>query len=821
MWQQFASDVRYSARALRNARLLTIATVVTLGIGIGLLTAIFSIVNAAVLRPLPYDDARRLVAVTEADPRDRSRFSSMAPAAFMAVRDQNRSFSTVAAYEPRSLNVVVANSTVPLSGADVTANLFSTLRVVPARGRLFSADEANADARVLLISHEFWATRLGANETIVGTTARVDGTPYTIIGVLPAGFNFPNRQHFWRPLVLRPEGTDWMERSVEVVARLRDGVAFAAARSEVATIGAVFAREHPSTREGWSMQLRSEMLERRAIPGPLPWMVLAAGLFMLLIACANVATMLLARAAARRAEMAVRAALGANRWRLVSQHLTETLLLALAGGVAGVLIAMWTLDVAQAILPLGNMPSWLDFSIDWRVLLFTLGVALLALIAVGVGPALVATRVRLSDPLKIGSFGETASRKELRASRVLVVVEVAAAFILFAGSALMVRSAGALRNFDFGIDAAHVLSARPWLSTSQYATAARRDAYFAEAVNRVGHLPGIRAVAVAGEGVDSIRGAAWMPDSSGTMRERYSITPRGGEQTAWTYPDAASVRWRVVSGTYFAAVGLSPRRGHTFNAQDREGAARVAVVSERVAERLWPNVDPVGRQFRLGGSGEWITVVGVVPNVHVIAGGGLGVSGRFESTIYLPSTQATTHYGAVLVRTVGDPVAAIDGIRRVMAEIDRDQSISRIERLSDSLGSAASTTRWLGMMFAAIAIGALVLASIGLYGVIAYSVARRTREIGVRMALGADARTLRRTVMAQALRLTTLGLLIGMGGAWGLVGLMRSFLYGVTAYDPSTYLAAALLFLVVSALASLVPARRATQVDPLIALRAQ
>jgi putative ABC transport system permease protein len=816
MFHELKNDVRYAARALKNARLVSITTVVTVGIGVGLLTAIFSIVNAAVLRPLPYDGARRLVALTETMPRARSSFSLMSASAFAAVRERSRSFAALAAYTSLSLSVVADGDAESLSGADVTPSLFPLLRVSPVRGRVFTADDA--DAPVLLISHEFWTTRFGQSEAAIGSTMRVDGSPYSIIGVMPPGFNFPTRQHFWRALTLRPGEDDALEPTLGVAARLGEGVAIETARAEVASIGVSFARDHPGVREGWSMLVRSELLERRAIPGPLPWMAVTAGLFTLLIACANVATVLLARAASRRSDMAIRAALGASRRRLVAQQLTETLLLALAGGVAGLFVAMWTLDIAYGLLPTQSMPSWLDFSIDWHVLSFTLAVSVLTLLAVGLGPALVATRVNLSDPLTRSVAGDTGSRQELRMSRLLVVVEVATAFVLFAGSALMLRSARSAAAFDVGIDAEQVLSVRPLLSRARYATAIRRDEYVAAAVERLQRLPGAHAVATRGD-LDSLRGAAWTSDSAGAWRDRASIATPGTE-AALTFQEGASIRRYVVSSSYFDVVGLRTKRGRVFGPFDSERTLRVAIVSEQVANRLWPNVDPVGRQLRFGGSTELITVVGVVPNVRLIVGGPRGMSGRPESAIYLPATQASTSYATILMRAA-DPLATVGDVRRALRTIDPDQSIGRIERLSDNLRSAATATQWIAIAFAAMATGALLLAATGLYGVIAYFVVRRTREIGVRMALGADARTLRRSVVWQALSLTGAGVGIGIVGTLALVRLMGSFLYGVSSYDPVTYGLVAILFTALGIGASLVPAHRATRVDPLIALRAQ
>ena len=818
MIHDIASDVRYAARTLRNARVVSTATVLTLGLGIGLLTAVFSIVNAAIIRPLPYDNAHRLVALGEDHPREYSTYSVMSPAAFEAVHERNRSFDAVAAYQVRSANIALGAATGAdrITGVHVTADLFRVLRVRPFRGRVFTADEATEDAKVIVISYELWTTRLGTSDSVIGSTARIDGMAHTIVGVMGPGFNFPMREHYWRPLVWRAGSPEWLERSVAVAGRLRDGVTLEGARADVATIGASLARAHPATQEGWSLALRSEIIERRAIPGPLQWMVMGAGAFLMLIACANVTTVLLARAAGRRAEMAVRAALGASRARLVRQHITETMLLAVAGGVAGVVFATWMLDIAWAAVPTQNMPSWLDFGIDWRVLAFTTGISIVALLAVGVGPALTATRVQLSDSLKLGAAGETGSRRELRASRVLVIVEVAAAFVLFAGSALMLESFRSLQRIDFGLQAERVLVARPWLSASSYPTAERRATYFEAALDRVRRVPGIGPAAVRGD-LDSLRGAAWTTDS---FLPRAILVPLGGSQPDPSPRANAGVGRYVVTPEYFDAVKLPIVRGRVFTTRDDSGSTRVAVVGALVADRLWPNADAIGRQFRLAASGEWVTVVGVVGNVRLMIGGARGTRTRLQPAVYFPASQATSR-NEQLVMHAADPTAVATVVARALLTVDPDQSLGRVSRLSDEMGSPRQQTLWIGVVFSVIAAGALVLASIGLCGVIAYSVARRTREIGVRMALGADARRLRWAVVRQGLRLTAIGLAIGVPVAWALARVTGAFLEGGSASLPGVYGLVAGVFLVFGAAASAVPARRATRVDPLVALRAQ
>ena len=817
MIHDIGNDVRYAFRTLSNARVASLTTVMTLGIGIGLLTAVFSIVNAAVLRPLPYESSTRLVALGEDHPRAYPQHSRVSPAVFDAVRNGARSLSGVEAYETANGNVVLGpgQSADQLSGVNVTPGIFAVLGVPPFRGRLFTPDETTAGSNVLVISHELWASRLGANERVIGSTARVDGVPHTIVGVMPPGFNFPERDHYWRPLVMRSNSPERLERSLSVVARLRDGVDLASARAEIATIGAALARAYPTTQSGWSLVVRPDAIERRPVPAPIQWMILVAGTFLMLIACANVTTVLLARAAARRPEMAVRAALGGSRQRLIRQQLTETLILALAGGFTGLLLATWMLDLAWASVPTQNIPSWIDLGVDWRVLAFTSAASFVALLAVGIGPALTATRVRLSDPLKLGSSGDTASRRELRASRVLVVVEVAAAFVLFAGSALMLDSFRSMQHVDFGIEADRVLIARPSLSPNAYSTEARRRSYFDLAMHRVQQVPGVTSVATRGM-LDSLRGAAWSTDS---LLARATIVPLGGrqqEQSLRTY----DVDRSVVTPEYFTAVKLPLVRGRLFTAQDDSGSARVAVISARLAERLWPNVAATGRQFRFAASAEWVTVVGVVGDVRRISGGNRGTRTVIQPTVYFPAAQATSRYDALVVQAA-DPIGVASTVGQALRAVDPDQSIGRLRRLSDEMESPNLGTLWLGAVFAAIAMGALILASIGLYGVIAYSVTRRTREIGVRMALGADARSLHRTVVAQALRLTAIGLGIGAIGAWALVRVTGTFLGGEGGSLVAASAVVALVFVVCGAAASAVPARRATRVDPLVALRAQ
>jgi putative ABC transport system permease protein len=740
----------------------------------------------------------------------------MSPAAYDALRARSRSFEQLAAYQTSYANVAFgADASDPIPGVDASPDLFAVLRIRPHRGRLFSADEAIAGSNVLLISHELWTTRLGGGENVIGSAARVNGVLHTIIGVLPPRFNFPERNHYWKPLVSHSNSPGSLERSLSVAARLRDGSEFASARAEVATIGAAFAREHPATQERWSFTLRPDVIERRSIPGPVQWMMLTAGVFLMLIACANVTTVLLARAATRRSEMAVRAALGASRGRLVRQHLAETLLIALAGGMVGVFLATWMLDLAWALLPTQRFPSWIDLGVDWRVLAFTSAAAFVALLAVGIGPALAATRVQLSDALKLGAPGDTGSRRELRTSRVLVVAEVAAAFVLFAGSALMLDSFRRLQHVDFGLQADRVLVARPWLSAAAYPTDTRRRSYYDLAMERVRRVPGIGTVAVRGD-LDSLRGAAWASDS---FRLRVALVPLSGSGERSPTIDRDMIR-HVVTPEYFDAVKLPVLRGRVFTPRDDSGSTRVAVVSTLVADHLWPNADAIGRQFRFAASAEWIMVVGVVGNARVIVGGNRGPRTRVLPAVYFPASQATSR-NDILVMESRDPIAVSAAVTQSLRAVDPDQSVGRVTRLLDDLESPREGSLWFGLTFAAIASGALVLSSIGLYGVIAYSVTRRTREIGVRMALGADARALRLAVVGQSLRLTLAGLAIGVAGASGLVRVTGTFLGGETGSLAVASTVVAILFVLCAIVASAVPARRATRVDPLVALRAQ
>ena len=517
--------------------------------------------------------------------------------------------------------------------------------------------------------------------------------------------------------------------------------------------------------------------------------------------------------------MAVRAALGASRTRLIVQQMTETLWLALAGGVLGVLISRWALALARASLPTDNLPPWLNYAVDWRVLAFTLGVSIVTLLSVGVAPALTATHVDLSSPLKVGAAGDTASGPELRASRAMVIFEVALAFAMVAGSAFILQSFRRLQRLDYGIPAERTLTATILLSESQYADIARRDTYFSDAIERVSRLSGVKNVAIRGSPVRLRRDS--LADSTSPPDDKWKIYVRGREGQANGQSLGLAVRQYAVTDDYFRTVGTRILRGRGFTSQDRDDSAPVAVLSERLAHHLWPTGDPIGAQIRLGTASSWVTVIGVVTNVQVPVGRAGGVGGAFEPAIYLSSRQNVIWRPSLLVRSGADPLLLAGSVEAELRLVDPDQPVTRFLRLSDELGQSARSLRWLGLAFATIAAGALALAAIGIYGVISYAVQRRLREIGVRLALGAHPSSLKWEVTKHALRLVMVGIAIGVFGAWALRRLMGSFLYGVSSYDFGTCLLVSAIFVGLGAIASYAPARRATRVDPLSVMRAQ
>jgi putative ABC transport system permease protein len=801
-----AHDFRYALRALRKNPAFAAVAVATLALGIGANTAIFSVVNAVLLRPLPYPESERLVFMFGQDARRGvSGFHFLYPD-FVEWRKQSRSYEAVSAHTRVPATLAGAGSAPErVDIMQVNASFLRVLKVRPQMGRDFLEEEDRPGApRVALLSHGLWQRRLGGDAAAVGKPVTLDGVEYTVVGVLPAGFRAINWQpDVYTPLALPPQGMV----TVGAIGRLAPGTAVAQAQAETA---AIVPRLNPRFfgTSGRSLRVwgaREYMV--RDVHRSLLVLMGAVGL-VLLIACANVANLLLARAGARQREMAVRAAMGASRWRIVRQLLAESAVLGLAGGAAGLFLAYWGVQALMAAVPT-RYPLIEGAQLDWPVLAFTLAAALFTAVLFGLAPALSASRAVLHENLKEGGRGGVESRGRNRVQRALVVVEVALALVLAVGAGLLIKSFGRLLDVSPGFNPRNVLTAGISLPAERYKAPPDRMRFFASFLERLASSPGVEAAGLV------------------------SMIPFGGMNTGRTIrvegrpevraEDAITVWFRVATPGYFRAMEIPLRRGRLISAEDTPAAPLAAVINETMARRFFPGEDPLGRRFGWDASAvpqpgqpapPWITIVGVVGDVRHMS-----LAQAPEPELFMAYTQQPITGMTAAVRTAMDPERFAPALREAAMAADPEQAVAQVRAMERVMSESLAERRlavWLLAIFAGLAVA---LAAVGIYGVISFAVARRTREIGVRLALGAEPADVRRMVFGQAMRLAGFGLAAGLAAALALTGLMRSILYEVTATDPLVFGGMCALLAAVAALASYIPARRATKVEPVAALR--
>ncbi|MBA2501781.1 MAG: ABC transporter permease, partial [Pyrinomonadaceae bacterium] len=796
LWQ----DVRYGARMLFKAPGFTLVAVLSLALGISVNTTIFSMVNALILRPLPYEDAQRLVVVQQTQLKQGIRGGVVSLGDFVDWRNENSAFERLAAYYERSFNLAGENEPERVKGASISADLFRTLGVSPVHGRdLVAAEDRPNAERVALISHSLWQRRFNSDANLAGKTLKVNGEDHTIVGVMPPNFKYPSNAELWTPLALDMAEADRGNHYLSCIARLKPGVTLEAAQAQLATIAQRLEAEHPATNKGWGVRvisLREELIDEEARTVLVA--LLGAVLFVLLIACANVANLLLARSVSREKEMAIRAALGAGRARVIRQLLTESVLISLAGGALGVLLAMWGIDLLVTAIP-EQMPFWVRFDIDARVLLFTLSVSLLTGIIFGLVPALQASKPDLQVSLKEGSRSATEGVRRNRLRSLLVVSEIALTLVLLIGAALMMKSFMRLQEVAPGFDPKNVLTLQLWVQGTQYEQDEQRvTSFYSRAVERIRTLPGVKSVgAVSMLPLDSDSSS-----STSFVAENHPV-PQGEEESAGH---------TVITPDCLSAIGIPLLRGRDFAETDDENAPPVVIVNDWLARRYFPNDDAVGKRIRLGGpESRWRTIIGVVGDIKRQT-----LRDKEEAQLYFAHKQDSWRSMTIVVRTnLADPGSLSGAVRGEIWAIDKDQPINNVRTMERVL--AVSETVWVarvfGMLFAVLAGVALMLAVGGLYGVIAYSVSQRTHEIGIRMALGAKQGDVLWMVLGQGMILVAAGLALGLVGAFIVTRILASSLYGVTATDPVSFAGIALLLAGVALLASYIPARRATRVD--------
>ena len=799
--ESFLQDIRYAVRALGKQRGFTGIAVLCLALGIGVNTVIFSCLNAILLRPFPYADPDALVVISEGETQQAQRTSgALSYPDYVDYAASAKSFASMGASASRSFLFTGSTDPERVEGARVSASLFPTLGFTPALGRGFDAsDDREGAARVALISDALWERRFARNANVLGQAVEIDGQPATIIGVMPPEVRFPGRADLWMPHA-RSVTEQRDNHFLAGIGRLAPGVTLEQARAELASIGRGLAERYPQTNEGWMPSAVSMRESEVGDIRPVLLIMQAAVSFVLLIACANVANLLLARGASRHREIAIRTTLGAARTRIIRQLLTESLILALAAGAIGVLLAGWGIDVVKAMLP-QSIPSWMQFTIDGRVLAFTFAMAALTGIVFGLAPALQSSRPDLTDALKDGTRGAGASRRSKRLRSALVVAEVSLSLVLLIGASLMMKSFLRLQSVDPGFDYRGSLSMQlSFVGTGYDSTQARWSA-LDRVVTEVSALPG-----VSGAAAVSITPLTSTNATTGFFRE--------GEPLVAGSAHGAEVR--SITAGYFKALSIGLRRGRTFSSQEMTDGANVVVVNQTLASRYWPNEDPIGKQMRWGITTDdpLLTIVGVVADVKQRQ-----LGAPLQAQMYVPYTQYPYRTMTLMVATKGDAAALATPVRAKVRELAPNVPLYGVETMSAIYARSVWQQRLYGALFTSFAVIALVLAAAGVYSVIAYSVTQRLHEIGVRMALGAHRLDVFRLVVKGGARLALVGVALGTLGAFATTRVLGKLLYGVSPTDPLVFGGMALLLLATALVASYVPARRAAALDPVNALK--
>jgi putative ABC transport system permease protein len=802
----FFQDLRYAGRMQLKNPAFTIVAVIALALGIGANTAIFSVVNTVLLRPLPYKDPERLVMVWEDASKQGYPRDTPAAANFVDWRDQNTTFEGMAAIADQSFNLTGSGDPERLEGRRVSANLFPLLGVDPQIGRTFtSAEDQPGSDHVVLLSHALWQRRFGGDNNIAGKPLTLNGETYIVVGVMPARFQFPTSDdQLWTPIAFSAEDAANRDRHyLQVLGRLKPGTGLAQAQTEMNTIAARLQQQYPQSNTDLGVEITS--LHEHLVGDIKPALLILLGAvgLVLLIACANVANLLLARAAVRQKEIAVRVALGARRWRLIRQFLTESVLLATMGGVVGLIIAYGGLLLLRAFIP-DNIAQAQQISIDLKVLGFTFLVSTLTGLIFGLAPALQAARFNQTETLKEGGRDSATGSGGKRLRGLLVMAEVAVSLVLLIGAGLLINSFLRLRNVDPGFRSDNLLTMRVVLPQLKYDEFEKRSAFYVDLLRRVQSLPGVKSAAVTTNLPLYRQG-----NSIGISIEGQPPPPPGKENIVVT---------RIISPKYFDTMSIPLLSGRAFSDQDITTTPRVAIISETMARRYWPNEDPIGKRLgtgRIQRPEDWTQVVGVVKDVRQFE-----LTADAKPQMYLPYTQRGFFpTDDLVVKTDVDPASLASTVRNAVWEIDKDQPVSNIRTMEEILLDSIARQRFSMLLLAIFAGVALALAAVGIYGVMSYSVAQRTHEIGIRMALGAQTTAVLKLAVGYGLKLVAAGIVIGLIAAFALTRVMSTLLFGVTATDPATFTLISLLLTCVAAIASYIPARRATKVDPMIALR--
>jgi putative ABC transport system permease protein len=817
-----AADIRFAARSFKRAPGFAATALVTLVVGIAAVTSIFSYLDALYFARFPYKDADRTVALNEVRRGDFGSFSSLSLDAVGLIRQSSRSFDRLTVY--REAGAIASIGAVPLQihtlRVDSAFIPFFDLR--PEVGRLLTREEVDAGAAAVMISDQLWRDEYGSDPSILERRLTLDDHSFVIVGVMPPGFRFPYQTDAVTGNRFLRDSAAAHDLNYSMIGKLRSGATPQSARSELRVIGSRLRAIDAAVFAHAELDVQDEMIDRKARQFlPLPGAFLGTGLFVLLIACANVANLLLARAAERRSEMAVRASLGASRWRLMRQTLGETLLLGAIAAALGTAASAALVRLGLHFIPTQGFPSWFRVAVDLNVLAFAVGVTVLVTAAAGLIPALEGTRFDLVRALKLGGDGGSAPSGIARASRRGLAVQLALAVALFVSAALLARSYRRIATFDVGYPADRIAILTPLVDRLRYSDPASQTDFAERLAERTARIPGVTSVALRG-GFLRLRttadSTAKRPAPAGAQRYDGRLIPDADTIHALRSRDVEGIR--VVSDDYFAMLNLRVRKGRSFAPDDVRGSTPVTVISDRMARALWPTSSPLGHTIQVGASGDKFTVIGVVDDVRRLRGGGSGFTDAPLLTSYVSGRQAFAFIPELLLTGRGDVVALRSHAVSLVRAADPNLILFRDVTLANELDQALLVTRVFGGLIAVFAIAALGLSIIGIYGVIAFGVAQRTREIGIRIALGGTSRDVMRVIVVDGLRFVGYGLLAGVVLAAALAQVLKTLLFGVSSIDPIAYVAVCALFAAVAILACYWPARRATRVDPLVALRA-
>ena len=801
--ERLFQDLRYAARMLIKNPGFSAIAILALALGVGANTAIFTVVNSVLIRPLPFSEPDRLVMTYATDPTIGQERIPFSVADFLDWRAQNHIFEKLAAFSDNRFTYTGGESPEQFPGAWVTADFFEVLGQQPEMGRTFLPDEDRPGrAPVVLVSHSFWQRKLGADPNVLGRQITLNNNSFSVVGVMPPGFTFPERDiDLWAVERLDPpsrRGPYYMWG----IGRLAPGATLAQARAEMDTIARRIQQETRSTKN--DVTFTAIGLTERVVGNVRPALLvlMAAVIFVLLIASANVANLLLARATAREKEIAIRRALGASRARLIRQLLTESVLLAAVGGAVGLLLAQWGVGALLALSP-DDIPRISEVKIDGRVLGFTFLISMLSGIVFGLAPALHSSKINLNESLKEGGRSAMEGFRQRRLRNLLVVAEIALSLVLLVSAGLMIKSFLKLQNVNPGFNAANILTMQLSLPRTKYTNPAQTAAFYKELLNKVEALPGAKSAAI----------SISLPPNGLEVSDNFSIeehpTPAGESD-----PIAPVV---FVSPKYFTTLGVPLLRGRYFTENDRDEAPPVVIINEAMARQYFGAEDPIGKRFKQGtlaGGNPWMEIVGVVGNVKYT-----GLEAKEEPAFYLPHQQNPIRFMYLIVRGDSDPTALLPSIRSEVWSLDKDLPVARVRTMEQLLSESVAQPRFRTLLLAVFAGVALLLAAVGIYGVMSYSVTQRTHEMGIRMALGANPGDIVKMVVGQGLKLALVGAGAGLAGAYGATRLLESLLFDVSATDTMTFAVIPALLTGITLLASYIPARRATRIDPMVALR--